>query len=449
MRSLFFVTGFCLMALLSIAQSASDLISELKTINNAVVNTSCISGRGMLISNRAMNLFLSYKIGSYLSDVNDLSFYKNNVIVDAMKGTLSVNHNFFQPNGIDEPVRSFLVAGAKANIANAFAAAYAGKQFNNELGFTIKQTWISKTTTHYNRCEPEQVSNSLLQHKEIMDAQRAVILHTLENEIKKKNTDFENAIHAIRQDDIPGQEIGKANTGLQEKFYSDLKEEYTLKFADLQYSTLVETNYYNHVTACWTSISTYIPLLRQKYFVAESFSRNFEEIHAYPWELTVSHTRFWEGRKIGRIYFTLSAEVLRNNSIRSDALYKTNRTDYKNLGGTDTLHFTATEPNEDVFIGFYKSFFTPVINGRIIWFPFDSHVGVSVRMDQNIGTDKSLTGKFGIPIVLIDKKGEPAANFEFQVRFFDLNNETMPVKKIGDKTSVGLTVGIPFSKIIY
>ena len=449
MHRLFFVTCFCLLAFQLNAQRASDILSELKSINSVVKNTPCTSGCGMLISNRAMNLFLSYKIGSYLSGVDDLSFYKNNVNVDAAKGTLSVVHNFFQPKGTDELVKSFLVVGARVNMADAFAATYNGKQFNNELGFVVKQTWISATKTHFNPCSDGTTTNSTSQHMQAMDAQRATILYFIEKEIKTKNADFENAINAIQPSDVPGQDLEKAKTGLKENFYSDLKEEYSRKFADLQYSVLVKTNQYTSISTSWTSIRTYIPLLRQKYFVAESFSNDFDEKHAYPLELTVCHTRFWEGKKIGRIYFTMSAQAFWNNSVLSDALYKTNRSDYKNLGGTDTIHFAALQSNEEAFIGSYKTFFTPVINGRIVWFPFDSHVGVSAMMEQNFGTYKSLNCKLGIPIVLIDKKGEPSANFEFQVRFPDLNNKTMPGKKISDKTSVGLTVGIPFSKIIY
>jgi len=51
--------------------------------------------------------------------------------------------------------------------------------------------------------------------------------------------------------------------------------------------------------------------------------------------------------------------------------------------------------------------------------------------------------------VLIDKKAEPSVNLEFQLRFFDFSNTIQAVNGLPGKTSVGLTVGIPFSKIAY
>ena len=62
---------------------------------------------------------------------------------------------------------------------------------------------------------------------------------------------------------------------------------------------------------------------------------------------------------------------------------------------------------------------------------------------------KALNGKIGSPIVLIDKKGDPDITLEFQVRFLDINNNAQPAKKLSDKTSVGLSIGVTFSKIVY
>jgi hypothetical protein len=43
----------------------------------------------------------------------------------------------------------------------------------------------------------------------------------------------------------------------------------------------------------------------------------------------------------------------------------------------------------------------------------------------------------------------PAITFESQVLFFDMTNTILPSKKFGDKVSIGVTVGVPFSKVIY
>jgi hypothetical protein len=71
----------------------------------------------------------------------------------------------FQAKGTDELVRSFYVVGVKANAANAFASAVTNKSFTNELGVTIKKTWIGKPKTDLNNCF----------EKKVMDVKRALL----------------------------------------------------------------------------------------------------------------------------------------------------------------------------------------------------------------------------------------------------------------------------------
>jgi len=438
MRSLFLIIILFYISIGVNAQTPAGIISDLKAVNDTVTNAQYDNGHGMLISNRAMNLFLSNKVSSYLSDINDLSFYKNNVLINSAKGTLAINHNFFQPKGSDEQVRSFLVVGAAANVVNTYAAVFSGHQFNNELGFTFKQTWIGKTITYFDHAE----------QKQLMDAQRAAILYSLENEIKKTESDFESTLNAIQPSDIPGQDSDTAKAGLRQKFYADLKKEYTRKFAEVQASALIETNHYKLISSNWTSISTYIPLFRQSFTVAESFTDNFESEHAYPWELTISHTRFRESKKCGKIFLTLYSRVYLNNSKQSNELFKTTSTEYKNLGGTDTLSM-ETSNTDELYIGSYQTFFTPAAGLKFVYFPGNSHIGASLMLEQNFGSYKVLNAKIGMPVVLIDKKDIPVANFEFRVQYFDISNKAFPEKKWNKKISAELTVGIPFSKIIY
>jgi hypothetical protein len=164
--------------------------------------------------------------------------------------------------------------------------------------------------------------------------------------------------------------------------------------------------------------------------------------------LTISHSKFLESSKVGRFILTLSCNAYLNNSVWSNSIEKTAPSDYQFMGGTDSLTSSESNANE-LYIGSYKNFITPVVKAQIIYFPPDSHVGMNFSMEQNIGSYNALNGIMGIPIVLIDKEGHPAANFQFQFRFFDITNKILSNKNFFDKTSVGLTVGVPFSKIIY
>jgi len=118
------------------------------------------------------------------------------------------------------------------------------------------------------------------------------------------------------------------------------------------------------------------------------------------------------------------------------------------MGGRDTLHLAELE-SDKAYIGNYETYITPSLKGRLVYFPPDSHVGVSFLLEQNFGSYNLLNGRLGIPVVLINSKKLPAANFEFYVLFFDMSNKIVSSKKYGNTTSIGLHIGIPFSRLIY
>ncbi|HTE12019.1 MAG TPA: hypothetical protein VK645_13640, partial [Chitinophagaceae bacterium] len=66
MRHLLLIVLFYSSTYLLKAQTGSDIIAELKSINNAITNKSCSADSAAAISNRAMNIFLADKTG-YLS----------------------------------------------------------------------------------------------------------------------------------------------------------------------------------------------------------------------------------------------------------------------------------------------------------------------------------------------------------------------------------------------
>jgi len=444
MYKLLLVQFFLFFSLSLQAQTPGSIINELKTINTSLVNTPSNMGSGRLISNRAMNIFLANKAGYYLAESDNLSLYKNSAIYNSAEGLITVNHNLYKPKEIDERVGSITSVGVKANVADAFSAASSGRQFNNQLGFNWKQTWIAKGNTYYNNS-----ASSFLNQKKIMDALRAAILHILETEINAKAKEFEVSLKAIDTAlEIPGQDVQAAKNTMHNKFYADLQQEYEFRFASLQSETLINTLNYKYVATNWTSINVYIPLLTQKFTIVPSLSGSFTDKHAYPLQVTVSHTQFFESSKYGKLFLTLGAGGYSNNSKESYGLNKTTYTDYRNRGGTDTLHAAQLEAG-GIYIGSYESFFTPLIKGQVVWLPPDWHFGISLSLEQSLGRYSPLNGRIGIPIVLINKQANPSINFEFQVHFFDIGGKIDVDKLTTGKTSIGISIGIPFSRIAY
>lgn len=418
-------------------QSLPAVEAELTTLHRTLASTPCGKAAGRLISNRAMNAVLSDKVGSYLSQFTDLSFYKNNITFDAAGGTFSLNHNLFQPSGKDEAIRSFLVVGGRANIANAFASAFSNRAFQNEMGVTVKQTWLSSPKQYFDCSQKRE-----------MDAERAVILFSLFADLNKQAAAFEQQLARISSADVPGRNMDSVKAHLRKKFFTEAREEYNNRFALLQAQALIKRNGYRKLVVGWTSLSLYLPVVRQQFFVAPSLNAAIKRKLAYPVELALHHTRLIDLGKKGRFFFILSGTIFQNNTVQSQASMPVSSSDYLRLGGTDTLRLADLGRN-NLYNGDYRNFFTPAIKAQVVYFPSISHIGISAQLEQNFGQHNSLSAVLGLPIVLIDREANPSANFQFQLRYADIGNKVAPSKPLKDKLSVGLTVGVPFSKIIY
>ena len=341
------------------------------------------------ISNRATNIFLSNKIGYYLSSPDDLTLYKNSVLFDAATGTLAVNHSLYQPKGSDQRVGAFTTIGVQANVADAFAATYSNRPFDNRFGFFSKQTWITKG---HARCTPAQT--------QAMNTQRARILRSLEPDTA------------------------------HQQFNTDLRDEYYYALALQQSEMLIKSQNYKDVTLSWTSVSIYIPLITENIPVAPTRVDSPATRHAWPLRLNITHTKLWESTRSGRFYLTIAGDLQLNNARDGYQLE------------------TVTSPKW-AYIGAYSNFLTPTLKGRFCYLPPTSHFGISAHLEQNFGPYHALNGILGVPIVLINKKSEPVCNFEFQVRFFDLSHAVQTGRGLPGRTSIGLTIGVPFSKIAF
>ncbi len=438
MRYLLLIFLILLTRIVATAQKQDSIIAAFKQVNKKVTNQ-----KTALISNRAMNVFLADKT-SYAGENGDLSYYTNYVTFTSSTGILTINHNFQKAAGLDEPIKKLFSVGVKANIMDGLNAGFVDKHFENELGLTLNHTWLAKVKTSI---DDNDKANTRQKH--VMDALRAGIIKSLELEIRYKQQAFEQSLNDLNPtEDFPGLNKDAAITLIKAHFYRNLEEEYSEKFARLQAETLTKTNFYKTIKTHWTSLITYVPLAFPKFSVAASPGVAFNVKHPYPFELLLNHTHFWESSRFGKLFFTLSGKLAASNNIKSFELVKTNLTDYKKLGGTDTLHLASLK-NAEGYLGNYTTLITPSLQARIVYFSHDSHVGISLLAQQNFGTNKLLNARLGIPVVLINSKKLPALNIEFQVSFFDLTKQISKQRKLGNNTSIGVGIGFPMSRIMY
>jgi hypothetical protein len=419
-----------------IAQSADSLIRNLRSIQNNLVSNPAYSQH--LISDRAMNLFVADQIGYYLSEDRNLSFSKNYVTLDAAKGIFSLNHNFFESKGLDEPVKTFMVVGAKANVLNAFYSLNANKSFVNNFGVSVQKNWISK---------PVIKLNQELDKKK-MDMLREIILKKLETEIQKKSEEFQEQLSSLRPANVSDSDVQKSKDFASAAFYSKLYDEYNYEFAYLQYQALKESTGYKRISMHWTNGYIYLPVILERYHVADSLHAPSHTSSAYPFELSVTHTRFTEGPGFGKLFYSLNFSAVLSNAVSNKSLHELDFEKYRSAGGVDTTHLRQEGINT-IYIGHYKVYLTPSLTFDAVYFPGQSHIGISASIQQNFGTYHPMNLSLGVPIVLIDKQGAPAANFQFIVEYLDVFHSQNANATFHDNLYVNLTMGIPFSKIIY
>lgn len=418
-KIIFFVSVFCfLLPNHGSSQMLEKIYDELEMLNAKILNASGDRDTVMLVSHKAMNVFLSEKIASYLSDESDLSLYKNYVTFNAAEGNLAIKHNFHQPVDKDDWVRSFIIVGARTNMSNTYLSRVLGKQEQNQIGVVLQKTWMGRPVTKYDVLEIQ---------KQDMDRQRAMILEKLKAEMNLDAKVFEDGLTQITEADLPGQALTRASDLIRKKFYEKLRADYLRNFFELQSTALINSNSYTLITDHWTTIGVYLPLIRLKYRIAEL--HGFSKVFNYPLGWFLNHTRFWDSPKVGRVFLTFGVSCDISNSIQAGLLNEN----------------AAYEVNNER----YKNFLTPSFSAKIAYMPLASHVGLSAKIEKTFGDYKAIKGIIGIPIVLIDKKGVPVINFECQLQLNDLHHVINRANLPMDRTIVGLTVGIPFSKIVY
>lgn len=439
MRYLLFILFFLFSPSLIMAQNGNSIISKLKSINDSLVAKSCDSDDAAAISNRAMNIFLSDKTG-YVNTKSDLSLFTNYVTFNTSESRVTVNHNFQKATGADVPIKKLFSIGLNINIPNNYASAFFDNRHETGLGLIAGYKWLGKVKTRFAYCNASQ--------KQKMDALRTGIVNAVAGEINNKETEFKTSLKEIPEKTAQDLSSDSVKAIIQRNFYEELNESGDEKFATLQAETLTKTMNFKLITTHWTAIQCYVPVMFSKYSVASSITEDFQQEKSYPLELTLNHTRLWESSKTGRWFATFGGGMLLNNSKFSYNLDKVNYADYKMMGGTDTQQDEELK-NDNAYIGEYDNFITPSLQCRLVYFPVEYHLGISILVQQNFGSYNFLNTRIGIPVVLINSKKTPAVTFEFYVSLTDLTNKADSTKELPNKAMAGLSVGIPLSRLMY
>lgn len=430
--------------------TVNDIAYDLNEDNQKTLLANCLNKQGMIISNAALNFFFADKVASYLAEDGDLSLFKNYATLSSADGTVSINHNWIKKSKESEFISSMVTAGVKVNALDGFASIFADSKFSSEMGINLKLTKFGRGYINFDGCT-QQVRNegekaSLGKQKYKMDVERAMVLHALIDEMRKKAADYESALNKFNSNDIRNIALSVEKDSLRAQFYRALKTEYMKKFAEKQSEKLEETNSYNYLNTWWASFSLFIPVTGKEYKVAESYVADFDDKKLYAFQAGLNYTRIFEGT-YGKLFMTVAGTLTQNNSIATKEMAKMSVTDYKKLKETDTLKLGQLS-SEDVYIGKYANFLTPQFAAKIVAFPGNWNVGLSASVEQNIGSYHALNGRLGIPIRLNDKEGKAKVNFEVQLRTTDMNDSANKGSTFWERSAIGLSVGLPFTSVL-
>jgi hypothetical protein len=413
-------------------KDCDDAITSLQTnIDNA---------DKLLVTWPTYNRFVAKKAAYFLSESGDLSLFGNYFIADVTDGRLTFGHNQVFKSGNDR-IKSVLTYGVETNIVNNFANLFANHKFNNEIGINLKLTKLfsKKTTMGYSGGQ-----QALMRSKRA--AYIAILTRKKINDVTQVQSGLAAPAASLR--------ATQQQTGLND-YCKKQGDKYKNEFYDYELEELedVGSRKYNSFFTHWLSITSFIPVTNNVYETAALVTDPLETQKARFWKLGVNYSGITES-KIGSVFFTVSADLNYNNtiSIQSDTISKYSKADYIALvPGANPATLLNKSP-DDVYIGHYESFWTPVFKIQGAYFPrfkSASKIGISGTLEKKTGKYDPLNFTLGIPMLLTDKDGERTINVEVQFKWTDISNTVNPSKTIGDKFIAGLSIGLPFSSIKY
>jgi hypothetical protein len=429
-------------AMTTLAQGTLQPVRAALAATNGVTTTNPAT---MIVSNGGLNAFFGKKVAYYLAGSSDLSLYKTYFTLDS-DGKLFLGYNIGggRPTELVKYLSTF---GLKANIEDGFSAFMKEGKTQGDIGFSYRGTYFFAGKLRFDRTSNQRQKKmtgaraSALTNWNLMQDERTKIINTLSAKSTQEESAFDASIVGVS-------DPAKQRTA----FVAKKLREYEDEFANLESEALIDEKAYTKIYKLWLSFNVYVPVTRSKYTVAPDLTSSAKDVYYSPWEFSLSLAGFVEG-SAGTLYGSagIGAKYTSNISAELEGITEIETTEYKNLGGVDTLKL-ANVNSSKVYIGTYDGFFTTQYKLQLVVYPrfidFDViSLGLSASAEINSGKYDPLNLKFGLPIKLdADADGKPV-NVELRGEFFDFRG-TVTDKSPKKNFSFGLAVGLPFASLI-
>jgi hypothetical protein len=395
-------------------------------VTPALLNPVTNVAANKITSNATLNVFFANKLNTYLSEASDISTSKAYALLDNADGRLFIGGTFNPTGSLTQFKRLLITAGAKANVKDGFAGIFSNKEFNNDIGFSLKFTVVGKGTISY---DPNPNV-----HKNKVASKRAYLQNKFINDIDEKVTAEKVS-------------YGAAITGaITTQFVADETETAIEEFAKEEATYITTKKLFNTAYSWWLTFDGYCPVTKSEYDIVADLKKTVITTEGYkPWQFNIVYSNFWEknkwGGKIplipkGTTLLTFKGAVVGNNSVLAEMLDSYSYDKYLVQAQVIDTQFLAKLKTTTVYNGKFEKFVTARLSGRCVYMPF-GFIGISAAAEKNFGTLDNLNWRLGIPFSLKDNEGKTKVNFE------------VVWKEVQKNHTIGLSIGLPIGKDIF
>ena len=346
--------------------------------------------------------------------------------------------NFYRSitNAAERRIKSFLSLGAKAGITDKLSDIYAKSKVNNDVSAEVKFTFplffnIKYDTNHSQTFDKEaRVNKKLTTQKSKMDLERIKILQAKKVKAKKELKDLSESLAGIRNNEdsvnIINEKINQIKEDLDDEFY---EEESTI-------FDKTKNKYSNSIKAIWFSVTASVPISETKYTIADNYKTKPYDVMFYPISGSARITYIHEWYKYIKYFINVSYTMGQTNTLLDNAVKQST---IETVTTIDSIS-SVTNTSKAYYSGF-KQYLKENLKGQFIFYPKplkNKYVGFDIFSNWEMRTG-DLTWGVGIPLSFKGKDDKSPINFEIIV---DKLNQP-------DRTTVGVSLLLPFSSLIY
>lgn len=431
----------------SLHSQAAAITTNLVNTDNAVNNSIGAGGTvPQLVTPRGLNKYFAKTIGYYLTGSNSSSLNRNYLFLNAGDNELVFGHNryFAQANG---RIRSVWTVGFKAELNKKFAELLNNNGASANMGLNLKYTRYLTGTVFFDGPVTPGPQKCAMNHL------RRIYLMDLIRKINDESNQFEAGIADFNLN--PGNNTcgGQVASTTQSRtdFYNKLLQKYEDLYYEKEVELLENAGAKNAVRVGWWSITGFVPFTPVRYQTITTTTMLPVEKADYLAELNWSGNFLYDSDVWGRVLLSAGISGVANNSVKSEKMQTYSINEIVPLGINDSVY--KKDHNGDIYLGDYSSYLSGVTNFQAIFFPknansalFTGNWGVSAKFEYEFqGTTDKINLRFGIPFVVKGKDDENPVNFEVQFKL----NDTSRWTNEGKNYSIGISVGLPFSSILY